>query len=290
VRPGSASTDGVPVGPTDRPYWETADGAGSLWAGDQASLFSGIEDASIDCIWTDPPYFLSNDGQTCRSGRRSSVNKGDWDRSRGLTVDAAWTEAWLSQCWRVLKPHGSLWVSGTLHGYLLVGASIQRLGFKLLNDIVWEKPNPPPNLGCRCFTHSTEIVLWASKPDSQGKSRHVFNYAEMRAANQGRQMKNVWRLQAPGAAEKQHGRHPTQKPVALIERCLVASTHTGDRVLDPFAGSGSTGAAALPLGRRFIGFEQDPEHIALAARRLEALVSRLQSEQSPHEQPLQSGQ
>jgi len=249
-------------------HWATADESVRLWLGDQAALFAGLADESVDCIWTDPPYFLSNDGSTCRSGRRDSVNKGAWDRSRGRTADDAFTEAWLTECRRVLKTHGSIWVSGTLHGYLLVGSWLQRLGFRLLNDIVWEKPNPPPNLGCRCFTHATEIVFWAAKPDARGQSRHVFHYAAMRSANEDRQMKNVWRLPAPGASERRHGRHPTQKPLALVERALLASTQPGALVLDPFAGSGTTGVAALAIGRRFIGFEQNADYAAIAERRL----------------------
>jgi site-specific DNA-methyltransferase (adenine-specific) len=258
-----------PARPLPAPAWASADGHSRLWPGDQAELFASLPDESVDCIWTDPPYFLSNDGSTCRSGKRDSVNKGAWDRSQGLSADDAFTEAWLSECRRVLKTHGSLWVSGTLHGYLLVGGWLQRLGFRILNDIVWEKPNPPPNLGCRCFTHSTELVFWAAKPDARGQTRHVFHYEAMRAQADGRQMKNVWRLPAPGAAEKRHGRHPTQKPLGLVERALLASTHPGDLVLDPFSGSGTTGVAALNTGRRFIGFEQDAHFTDLAARRLE---------------------
>jgi len=248
--------------------WRGRGERAGLWLGDQAGLLARLPDESVDCIWTDPPYFLSNDGSTCRSGKRDSVNKGSWDRSRGRVADDAFTEAWLSQCRRVLKVHGSIWVSGTLHGYLLVGSWLQRLGFRILNDIVWEKPNPPPNLGCRCFTHSTELLFWAARPDARGQTRHVFHYEAMRAAAEGKQMKNVWRLPAPGAAEKRHGRHPTQKPVALVERALLASTDPGDLVLDPFAGSGTTGVAAIHSGRRFIGFEQDPAFARLAARRL----------------------
>lgn len=251
-----------------RALWRSRDGASRLVHGDQARVLTTVADASIDCVWTDPPYFLSNGGPTCHSGRRVSVDKGDWDVSRGVVADHEFNRRWLAECLRVLRPGGALWVSGTYHVYLSVGLAMMELGFRLLNDIVWEKPNPPPNLGCRCFTHATEMVLWATKP-GRG-ARHVFHYADMKAENGGRQMKNVWRYTAPGAAEKQLGKHPTQKPLALIERCLRASTLPDAWVLDPFAGSGSTGVAALRLGRRFTGIEIDPDHARLAARRLRA--------------------
>jgi site-specific DNA-methyltransferase (adenine-specific) len=219
-------------------------------------------------VWTDPPYFLSNDGSTCVAGKRRKVNKGEWDRSQGLQEDHEFNLQWLAECRRVLKPTGTLWVSGTTHIYLSVGMALMQLGFRILNDIVWEKPNPPPNLGCRCFTHSTEMILWASKSAKGSADRYVFNYDDMKQRNDGRQMKNVWRLPAPGADEKRHGRHPTQKPLALIERCIAASTLPGQIVLDPFTGSGSTGVASLKLGRQFIGCELTAEYAQLAAARL----------------------
>ena len=159
-------------------------------------------------------------------------------------------------------------VSGTVHVYLSVGMAMQQTGFRILNDIVWEKPNPPPNLGCRCFTHSTEILLWATKAAKGSLDRYVFNYAEMKKLNDGRQMKNVWRITAPGATEKRSGRHPTQKPVALIERCLKASTLPAQRVVDPFAGSGSTAIAALRNDRTFSGCEIDQRYADIAVQRL----------------------
>ncbi len=269
-----ARVNAPPEGGSVRIY-RSADGNAELHHGDQRDFLARLPDASIDCIWTDPPYFLSNDGPTCVGGRRRKVNKGEWDRSRGIADDHAFNKAWLAECFRVLTPAGSIWVSGTTHVYLSVGMAMLELGFRILNDIVWEKPNPPPNLGCRCFTHSTEILLWATKAARGGPHRHVFNYAAMKRANDGRQMKNVWRFAAPGADEKRHGRHPTQKPLALIERCLAASTEPGHTVLDPFAGSGSTGVAALRLGRSFIGCEIDPAYARIAHARLQELASHV---------------
>jgi len=236
--------------------------------GDAFDLFASMADESVDCIWTDPPYFLSNDGFTCVAGKMVPVNKGDWDKSKGVEEDHAFNRRWLSECYRVLKPAGTIWVSGTHHVYLSVGFSMLQLGFRILNDIVWEKPNPPPNLGTRTFTHSTELLLWATKAPKGSKAKYTFNYDEMREENGGKQMKTVWRFSAPGPDEKVHGRHPTQKPVDLVARCLRASTNPGDLVLDPFMGSGTTGVAATRLGRRFVGFEQDSAFLDLAIKRI----------------------
>jgi site-specific DNA-methyltransferase (adenine-specific) len=248
--------------------WQSIDEGSSLYRGDQLSLMESLPDDSFDCIWTDPPYFLSNNGTTCASGRRTTVNKGKWDSSRGVAADHAFNVAWLEQCYRLLTPAGTIWVSGTQHVYFSVGMALQEIGYRLLNDIVWEKPNPPPNLGCRCFTHATEMLLWATKAAKGSSARYTFNYKEMKKLNGDRQMKNVWRFTAPGNDEKKHGKHPTQKPVALVEQCLNASTSPGDRVFDPFAGSGTTGVASLNLGRRFVGCELDTGFARLASKRL----------------------
>ena len=257
--------------------WSSQDGVDKLYRGDALEVLARLPEESIDCVWTDPPYLLSNGGVTCVSGRMVSVDKGEWDRSRGIEADHAFNLEWTAACRRVLKPGGTIWVSGTLHVYPSVGMALVRNGFRLLNDIVWEKPNPPPNLGCRTFTHSTEVILWASKATKGSRHRYTFNYDEMRRENGGKQMKTVWRMNAPRASEKRFGKHPTQKPVALIERCLRASTNEGDIVLDPFAGSGSTGVAALALGRRFIGIEIDPDFIDISTKRLPIVDTDLPS-------------
>ncbi len=249
-------------------YWQSGDRRSSLYHGDALELMASIKDDSIDCVWTDPPYFLSNDGITCVAGRMVKVNKGEWDRSNGLENDHEFNRTWLAECHRILKPAGTIWVTGTVHVYLSVGMAMLQLGFRILNDIIWEKPNPPPNLGRRCFTHSTETVLWATKAKKGSKDRYTFNYDTMRAENGGKQMKTVWKISPPGKKEKEHGKHPTQKPIALIQRCLRASTNPGDVIFDPFAGSGSTGVAALDLGRRFLGVEILEEFAALSGSRL----------------------
>ena len=198
--------------------WQSGDGHSALYQGESLALLASMRPESVDCIWTDPPYFLSNDGVTNYGGRRASVNKGAWDRSGGVEEDHTFNLQWLTACRRVLRPTGTIWVTGTLHIYLSVGMAMRQLGFRILNDIIWEKTNPPPNLGCRCFTHSTEIVLWATKAPKGSKHKYTFNYGEMKAENGGKQMKSVWRFPAAGRGEKRLGRHPTQKPIALIDR------------------------------------------------------------------------
>lgn len=268
ARKVSAQQDQSQLGDT---IWQSSDGRSRLYQGDCLEVMASMPADSIDCIWTDPPYNLSNDGITCVAGRMVKVNKGEWDRSRGVELDHEFNKTWLSACRWVLKPNGTIWVSGTLHVYPSVGFAMQELGFRILNDIIWEKPAPPPNLGCRCFTHSTELILWATKA-KKGRDKYTFNYEEMKAENAGKQMKNLWRMGAPPQEEKRHGKHPTQKPVELIARCLRASTKPTDLVLDPFAGSATTGVAALALGRAFIGIESDEQHAELAARRLASAV------------------
>jgi site-specific DNA-methyltransferase (adenine-specific) len=236
-----------------------------LYQGDCLELLSLIPESTVDLIFADPPYFLSNGGITCHAGRMVSVNKGEWDKSKGADANHEFNRAWLAACQRVLKPNGSLWVSGTAHVIHSVGFAMQQLGFKLLNDISWVKPNPPPNLSCRYFTHATETIIWAAR---DRKSRHTFNYKLMKETNRGKQMKSVWEIKPPEPWEKKFGKHPTQKPVALLERILSASSNEGDLILDPFSGSGSAALAAFKLRRGAIGLELSHEFLQLTARRL----------------------
>src|SRR5271163_1483189 len=236
-----------------------------LYHGDSLELLPAIPENSVDLIFADPPYFLSNGGITCHAGKMVSVHKGDWDKSQGPEANHEFNRTWLSACQRVLKPNGSIWVSGTAHVIHSVGFAMQQLGFKLLNDISWVKPNPPPNLSCRYFTHATETIIWAAK---NAKSRHTFNYKEMKLANHNKQMKSVWEIRPPEAWEKKFGKHPTQKPVALLERILRASTNEGDIVLDPFAGGSTTLISALRLRRQAIACELSAEFISLSLRRI----------------------
>ena len=236
-----------------------------IYQGDCLEILAKIPEDSVDLVFADPPYFLSNGGITCHAGRMVSVNKGEWDKSRGPDANHEFNRAGLAACQRVLKPNGSIWVSGTAHVIHSVGFAMQQLGFKLLNDISWVKPNPPPNLSCRYFTHATETIIWAAK---NSKSRHTFHYKLMKDINRGKQMKSVWEIYPPEAWEKKFGKHPTQKPVALLERILLASSHEGGLVLDPFCGSGTTLLAALCLRRRALGCELTAEFLTLSLCRL----------------------
>ncbi|WP_242346922.1 DNA-methyltransferase [Anaeromyxobacter terrae] len=257
---------------------------GKGWAlvqGDCIEALEALPPHSVDVVFADPPYMLSNGGTTCQSGRRTSVNKGGWDASRGIVEDHAFQTRWLTAVRRVLKPSGTLWVSGTQHVIFSIGFAMQEIGYHLLNTITWYKPNASPNLACRFFTHSTEILLWAS-PMKTRPLGHRFNYKAMKAENGGKQMRDLWQIPqpegeqvvwsvpTPGPREKVHGRHPTQKPLALLERVLASSAASGDLVLDPFSGSGTTGVAAVQAGCRFLGLERDPAYIDLAARRMRA--------------------
>jgi site-specific DNA-methyltransferase (adenine-specific) len=246
------------------PYFESPDRRFRLYHADCLDLMPRMPEASFDLIFADPPYFLSNGGITCHAGKMVSVHKGKWDESKGPEADHEFTLAWLRQCRRLLKPNGSIWVSGTAHIIHSVGYAMQRLGFKLLNDITWVKPNPPPNLSCRYFTHATETIIWARRDE---KGRHKFNYALMRRLARGKQMKSVWEIPAPAREEKAFGKHPTQKPLALLERILAASTDENDLVLDPFSGSATTGIAAARMNRPFAGIESDEAFLNLGARR-----------------------
>jgi len=251
------------------PYFENTEFAIRLFHGDCLEILPKFPDECVDLIFADPPYFLSNSGITCHAGKMVSVNKGEWDVSKGMEENHEFNLKWLGECQRVLKKNGTIWVSGTSHIIYSVGCAMQQLGYKILNDIVWYKTNAPPNLSCRYFTHSTETVLWAAK---NKKSKHVFNYAEMKAENKGKQMRNVWQLSAPGADEKKFGKHPTQKPVALLDRIIRASSNPGDLVLDPFCGSGTTGVAALRNSRRFIGVDMEEAYLKVAILRMSQAI------------------
>ncbi len=231
-------------------------------------------EGKFDMIFADPPYFLSNGGITCQAGKMVKVDKGQWDKSNGPELNHEFNLAWLSRCQKLLKPDGTIWVSGTHHVIHSVGYAMQQLEMKILNDITWEKPNPPPNLSCRYFTHSTETIIWAAK---SRQSKHYFNYEKMRQLNDGKQMKTVWSFNAPNGEEKEFGKHPTQKPVALLDRIILASTREGDLIFDPFSGSSTTGVAAIKNHRKFVGTELESEFINLSIARLKNMIVIRQS-------------
>ena len=218
-------------------------------------------------IFADPPYFLSNGGISVQSGKQVSVNKGEWDKSQGFEKDNEFNRQWLSMCREKLADNGTIWISGTFHNIFSVAQMLNELNYRILNVITWEKTNPPPNLSCRFFTHSTEFIVWARK---EKKTPHYFNYELMKSINGGTQMRDIWRLPAIAKWEKSCGKHPTQKPLPLLARIILASTREGAWILDPFAGSSTTGIAASLLNRNFLGLEQEGEYLDLSKnRRLE---------------------
>lgn len=251
-----------------------------LYHGDSLELLSKLPENSIDMIFADPPYNLSNGGFTVHAGRRVSVNKGAWDKSKGLKNDWEFHLAWIQACKRVLKPSGTIWISGTYHSIYQCGFALQVAGYHILNDISWFKPNASPNLSCRYFTASHETLVWARKDK---KAKHIFNYDDMRGGKwpedflkkPGKQMRSVWALNTPQAWEKHFGKHPTQKPFDLLRRIVLASTNKGDIVLDPFTGSSTTGLAAHMHGRKFVGMDTEREYLRLSTKRLGELKTRL---------------
>lgn len=230
----------------------------NLILGDTLEEMAKLPSESVDVIFADPPYFLPA-RQTCKGGKRVSNAKGKWDTHPD---PEGFTENWLEAAFRLLKPTGTIWVCGNHESLWYPGYIIKELG-RILNVVVWEKPNPPPNLGCRTMTHSHEMIIWASK----NKKGYVYNYDKAKAIF-GKQLKDVWTMPAPGVLEKRHGRHATQKPLALVERALTISCPAGGIVLDPFMGSGTTCVAAAKLGFESIGIDSNLEYYELASKRI----------------------
>ncbi|MDY7011568.1 MAG: site-specific DNA-methyltransferase [Planctomycetota bacterium] len=265
--PVAASRDRERAGATPQPYFTDPAGRFILYQGDCLELMPQLPAGSFDLIFADPPYFLSNGGITCHAGKMVSVNKGRWDRSMGFAGNYAFTKEWIARCQRLLKPNGSIFVSGTSHIIHVVGAVMDELGLKVLNDITWVKPNPPPNLSCRYFTHAAETILWAGRDK---KTRHKFNYQLMKRIAGGKQMKSVWTdIDAPRRDEKVFGKHPTQKPLGLLERIIAAASDENDLILDPFSGSATTGIAAARMNRRSVGLEMEEEFLELSKKRFQ---------------------
>lgn len=221
----------------------------------------------FDMVFADPPYFLSSGGISCQSGEIVCVDKGDWDKPLSPAEMDTFNYNWISACRDHMKEDATIWISGTHHNIFSVQQQLLKLGFKILNVITWAKTNPPPNISCRYFTHSTEFVIWARK---SAKVAHYFNYPLMKSINGGKQMTDVWQIPAIGRWEKSCGKHPTQKPLALLARIILASTRSNAWILDPFSGSGTTGIAANLLGRKYLGLEIEDSSLAMSkARRIE---------------------
>lgn len=250
-----------------KPFYKSPNHDFNLLHGDTFDLLPQF-DFKFDMIFADPPYFLSSGGISVQSGKVVCVDKGDWDKSMSQEDINAFNLRWLSLCRDKLKDKGTIWISGTYHNIFSVANCLTQLGYKILNVITWAKTNPPPNISCRYFTYSTEFIIWARKCE---KVPHYYNYELMKKINGDTQMTDVWRLPAIATWEKSCGKHPTQKPLGLLSRIIMASTEPGDWILDPFAGSSTTGIAANLLGRRFLGIEREEEFAAMAKARREEI-------------------
>ena len=236
-----------------------------LYLGNSLTLLKTFSDESFDVIITDPPYFLSNGGITCKNGEMVSVDKGEWDRETSYSMDE-FNKIFLEECKRLLNPNGTIWVCGTMHNIFSLGQILNELDYKIINHVTWQKSNPAPNLSCRVFTHSTESFIWAKKSKD---SKHYFNYELMKSINHGKQMKDVWKSSTTKPSEKTHGNHPTQKPMKIIERIVLASTKEDDYILDCFAGSGTTNVVAYKNNRNSVGIDLSSEYLDIARKRLQ---------------------
>ena len=259
-----------------KPVYKTNEIA--LYQEDCLEVMKRFPDNYVDMIFADPPYNLSNDGVTCHAGKMVSVNKGKWDKSSGFEKDIEFHEKWIMECKRILKLGGTIWISGTNHSIYQCGFILQKLNFHILNDISWFKPNAAPNLACTTFAHSHETLLWAKK---EKKAKHIFNYDKMKEGIfkedkmkvPEKQMRSVWSIPTPAPEEKTFGKHPTQKPLALLKRIILASTNEGCLILDPFNGGGTTGVASKIIGnRKYIGIDIEKEYIQLTEKRLNEIT------------------
>jgi len=256
-----------------------------LYLDDCRDFLNSLPEESVHMIFADPPYNLSNGGFTCHAGKMVPVNKGKWDKSRGLDEDLKFHMEWIKACRRVLKPGGTIWISGTYHSIYRCGYALESTGYHILNDIAWFKPNAAPNLSCRYFTASHETLIWARKEKS---AKHTFNYDLMRNSDwpgdfikkPSKQMRSVWAINTPKPIEKTFGKHPTQKPEELLKRIVLASTQKGQLVLDPFTGSSTTGLIAHLHGRKFVGVDNEKAYLDLSAKRFNLLKTNMDKKRS----------
>src|SRR5579872_3025288 len=246
--------------------------AGRIILGDCIAEMAKLPQKSVDLVFADPPYNLQLGGELLRpDNSKVDAVDDDWDRFASFEAYDIFTRQWLGACRRVLKPGGSLWVIGSYHNIFRVGSVLQDLGYWILNDVIWRKSNPMPNFKGARFTNAHETLIWAAR--SRGPKRHTFNYDAMKMANDELQMRSDWTLALCTGEERIKGAdgakaHPTQKPEALLHRVIMASTNPGDLIVDPFFGTGTTGAVAKRLGRRFVGIEREPDYVALAKARI----------------------
>lgn len=245
------------------PTFQSQDSLFSLYQGDCNEILKKFK-GQFDLIFADPPYFLSNDGLSIQSGKIVSVNKGQWDKGENIDEIDSFNMQWIQNAKEALKPTGSIMISGTYHNIFSLGRILQKLDFKILNIITWQKTNPPPNFSCRYLTHSTEQIIWARKSH---KHKHIFNYEILKKLNGDKQMRDVWSFPAIAPWEKANGKHPTQKPLSLLVRLILMASNEDSIICDPFSGSSTTGIAANLLHRKFIGIEQEKEFIQMSIAR-----------------------
>ncbi|MEK6646608.1 MAG: site-specific DNA-methyltransferase [Candidatus Firestonebacteria bacterium] len=256
-----------------------------LYQADCLEILNSLPENLVDMIFADPPYFLSSGSFTCQNGKMVSVKKGDWDLTNGTEKNFEFHNKWIKACRRVLKPNGTIWISGTYHSIYQCGFALEINNYHFLNDIAWFKPNASPNLSCRFFTASHETLLWARK---EKKGKHTFNYelikngdwSEDQLKKPGLQMRSVWSINTPKPIEKKFGKHPTQKSFDLLKRIVLASTNKGDVILDPFTGSSTTGLASYLYGRNFIGIDTEKQYLDLSIKRFEELDKNLKNKLS----------
>ena len=254
----------------NKPFFKTT--GFRLYHANCLEILKQIPENSVDMIFADPPYFLSSGSFTCHNGKMVSVKKGNWDLSNGTKKNFDFHLEWIKACRKVLKPNATIWVSGTYHSIFQCGFALEVNKFHFLNDISWFKPNASPNLSCRFFTASHETLIWARK---EKKAKHTFNYdlvkngdwPEDQIKKPGLQMRSVWSINTPKPTEKKFGKHPTQKPIALLKRIILASTNKGDIILDPFTGSSTTGIIARKLSRKFVGIDLEKKYLELSVKR-----------------------
>jgi site-specific DNA-methyltransferase (adenine-specific) len=244
-----------------------------LLYGDSFEVLPKIKPKSIDLIFADPPYFLSSGGISCKGGKQVSVNKAEWDKTVAIDDKVEFNYKWLKLCKEVLKDSGSIFISGTFHNIHAVGVALEKAGFSIINDITWVKLNPPPNLGCRCYTHSTETIIWARKQlTSKKKGAHTFNYTELKSENNDKQQKDVWYFSNAKPSERKLGHHPTQKPLDLLLQVLKTAAKENYIVLDPFNGSGTTAVACKMLKMNYIGIDNVKEYLDLSIKRYKEIL------------------
>lgn len=245
------------------PYFKSTDGKFTLLHGDSLEILKQF-DFKFDMIFADPPYFLSNGGISVQNGKVVCVDKGDWDKGGSFDYINAFNKDWLALSRDKLKDNGTIWISGTYHNIYSIANNLIELGYKILNVITWAKTNPPPNISCRYFTFSTEFIIWARK---SSRVPHAYNYHLMKQINGNKQMTDVWHLPAIARWEKSCGKHPTQKPLSLLARIILASTSENAWILDPFTGSSTTGIAANLLNRRFLGIDSEVMYLDMSKAR-----------------------